>query len=92
MATVPNEENTCLLCLDIGEEQLLANTRCPCKYNYHASCFTQYVKNNSCPLCKTVYITPEPQPHCCGDVTLWKALFIIMFVSLIGVFTASFVR
>lgn len=94
MATVPNEEICCLLCLDTGEEQLLANNRCTCKYNYHTSCFTQYVKNNKCPLCQIVYSSPVPEPQaiCCSDMTLWKVLGIIILIALMGVFITSFVK
>ena len=87
MATVPNEEICCLLCLDTGEEQLLANNRCACKYNYHASCFTQYVKNNSCPLCQVIYTMPtqEQHPLCCSDNAFGKTLFVIIVICLIGI-------
>jgi hypothetical protein len=93
MATAPNEIS-CLLCLDNNEETLLENTRCSCKYHYHASCFQQYMKHNNCPLCQLSYTepTPEPEPRCCSNMTFGRILLSVIVISLAGVITASYVK
>jgi hypothetical protein len=45
----------CIICQDIGSEQLQENTFCSCKYKCHTSCWLKYIYskiNITCPLCR----------------------------------------
>jgi hypothetical protein len=37
------QDDTCIICLGVGDEPLIENNRCPCKYKRHNSCWIDYV-------------------------------------------------
>ena len=54
-----NDQETCLFCLGEAEptQKLQKNTKCPCKYSYHDTCYARYDRKEICPLCKINYTT-----------------------------------
>jgi len=45
----------CIICQDINQELLQENTSCSCKYNFHLSCWIDYIHSKikiTCPLCR----------------------------------------
>ena len=53
--------DTCLFCLEGTEyNKLIHNSKCSCKYTYHAACFNLYDRKAICPLCKRNVAPPVP--------------------------------
>lgn len=46
--------NTCIFCLETGDNEniLLHNVKCRCNFCFHLSCYELYNKKTVCPICR----------------------------------------
>lgn len=55
----------CIICRELGNEPLIENTICDCKYKRHNSCWIDYVHSTStvkCILCRKEIKKASPRP------------------------------
>lgn len=81
------EKDKCLFCF--GEDNLIENTKCPCKFHYHNECYTVWIENKNiiCPICKK-NIEIEELVNDLENYTLYKRIVDYIKITIFFIFSA----